>query len=149
MGWFSFFGGRKQRLEHLLEALFAMRVGQDVGQILSETLDQLRGVLEARSVMLFFFEAQEEQLYRWIAGAGGASQSVTEMQPSENQKWMDFSGPIHLEHYGPENPLCERLKARSLVSVGAMEHGNYERLLVVDSTADLNSGTLGTPAASQ
>jgi len=68
---------RSRRLEQLLEALFAMRVGQDVGQVLSETLDQLRGILEARSVMLFFYEAQEEQLYRWIAGPGGAPQSVT------------------------------------------------------------------------
>src|SRR5437016_3211520 len=132
MEWPSFFGGPRRRLEHLLEALFAMRVGQDVGEILSETLDQVRGILNARNAMLFFFESQEEQLYRWISGPGGGGpQAAVELPPAENTRWIDFSGPVHLEQYGPEHPMSQRLKAASLVSIGSIARGNCSRLIIV------------------
>ena len=135
-GVFLWRDSRRHRLEQLLEALFAMRVGQDVGQVLSETLDQLRGILEARSVMLFFFEAQEELLYRWVAGPGGAPQSVTEMSAMENQRWLDFNNPTHMDRLGPENELTGRVNAQSLLSVGSTARGNIARLLVLDCRND-------------
>ncbi len=144
MQWFSFFGGPRRRLEHLLEALFAMRVGQDVGEILSETLDQVRGILEARSAMLFFFESQEEQLYRWISAPNGGAQTLSELPLSENARWIDFSSPVHLEQHGREHPLSKRLEAASLVSIGGIARGNCSRLLVSDPGVELSSGSLTT-----
>lgn len=135
---------RRRRLEQLLEALFAMRVGQDVGQILSETLDQLRGILEVRSVMFFFFEAQEEQLYRWIASPDAAPQGMTELSPMENSRWIDFTSPVHLEKYGAEHALSQRLKANSVISISSMARGNCARLLLIDSVTDQNAGILAT-----
>ncbi|GEM_PF-4122605 len=130
-------GRRGKRLEQLLEALFAMRVGQDVGQVLCETLDQLRGILGARSVMLFFFEAQEEQLYRWVAGPDGPPQSVTEMSPKENPRWIDFNEPSRLDRYTQEHPLAQRVDAKKVVlSVSCSARGNCARLLVIDPSAD-------------
>jgi signal transduction histidine kinase len=135
---------RSRRLEQLLEALFAMRVGQDVGQVLSETLDQLRGILGARSVMLFFFEAQEEQLYRWIAGPEGAPQSVTEMSPMENPKWIDFNNPAQLERYGPEHPISQRLSASVVLSVSCTARGNCARMLVLEPEKDSGTALFAT-----
>jgi signal transduction histidine kinase len=133
---------RQRRLEHLLEALFAMRVGQDVGQILSETLDQLRGILEARSVMFFFYESGEEQLYRWIAAPGGGMQTMSELSPMENPRWMDFTAPIHVETLGPSHPIAERLGVKAIVSVGGMARGNSARLLVIEPLHELNAALL-------
>lgn len=135
---------RRRRLEQLLEALFAMRVGQDVGQILSETLDQVRGILEARSVLFFFFEAQEEQLYRWVAGPGGVPQTMVELSPMENARWIEFTNPVHVEKCGPDHPLTQRLKVQSVISIGSMARGNYARLLLTDSAKELHAGILAT-----
>lgn len=136
---------RRRRLEQLLEALFAMRVGQDVGQILSETLDQLRGILEVRSVLFLFFEAQEEQLYRWIASPGGAPpQGMTELSPMENARWIDFASPVHMEEYGAEHALSQRLKASSVISIASMARGNCARLLLTDPAKDQNAGIMAT-----
>src|SRR5579871_957093 len=137
-------GRRGKRLEQLLEALFAMRVGQDVGQVLGETLDQLRGIVEARSVMLFFFEAQEEQLYRWIAGPGNASQTVVEISPLENARWIDFANPIHMDRYGADHVMADRLGAKVVLSVGCSARGNCARMLIMDPLREANTAAFTT-----
>jgi signal transduction histidine kinase len=135
---------RTRRLEQLLEALFAMRVGQDVGQVLSETLDQLRGILGARTVMLFFFEAQEEQLYRWTAGSEGAPQSVTEMSPMENPRWIDFASPTQMDRYGADHPITQRVNAAVVLSVSCTARGNCARMLVLDPEKDSGTALFAT-----
>jgi signal transduction histidine kinase len=135
---------RSRRLEQLLEALFAMRVGQDVGQVLSETLEQLRGILGARSVMLFFFEAQEEQLYRWVAGPEGAPQTVSEMSQMENPRWIDFINPNFLERCGPDHAITQRVNASVVLSIGCTARGNCARMLVLDPEKDSGTALFAT-----
>lgn len=129
------------RLEQFLDTLVAMRVGQDAGQILAETLEQLRGILNAQAALLFYYDAQEEQLYRSCAEPGKAGADlydlqITELPPAENARWIDFSNAAHLERGARQHPLAAHLGTSRLLSVGSTAHGNCARLLVAHPRQD-------------
>ena len=124
-----------RRLEQLIEALYAMRVGQDVSQVLSETLEQVRGILEARSVLLLYYDGQEEQVYRWTSEPYSGDH-IGEVPPAENPVWLDFTTSVTPERIPEGHPLAERLGAKHLLAVSCAARGNYGRLLAVDPKED-------------
>jgi signal transduction histidine kinase len=124
-----------RRLEQLIEALYAMRVGQDVSQVLSETLEQVRGILEARSVLLLYYDGQEEQVYRWTSEPQSGD-NIGEVPPAENPVWMDFTTSTAPERIAEDGPLARRLGAHHLLAVSCAARGNYARLLAVDPKED-------------
>ena len=126
---------RLRSLEELVEVLAAMRLDQSPGEVLAGTLENLRGLLGARSALLFFYDAEDEQLYRWSAESGGASQH-SELPSTENSLWIDFSSPRSLERLTAMHPLLERLGARQAVSVSCTARGNCTRLFLLDPQKD-------------
>lgn len=144
--------GRRRRLsllQQFVEALAAMRVGQDLGQTLAETLARVREILEARTALLFFYDAEAEQLYRWTSETAEAQASLSELPAVENVLWIDFASPEGLERLAGTHPLVQRLNARQAVAVGCTARGNCARLFLVDleddpgSKADSLLGRLG------
>jgi len=61
------------------------------------------------------------------------------MSQMENPRWIDFTNPTHLERYGLEHPVTEKLSATVVLSVGCTARGNCARMLVLDPEKD--SGT--------
>ncbi len=118
-------------LDRLLETLSALRVGQDVAQVLIETLEQVQKILGARSLLLFYYDGQDEQLYRWSPGS-----ALAELTPAERAQWIDFEDAVHLHRLPRANPLAERLKAGKVLSVGSSVRGSCARLLAVDASKD-------------
>jgi signal transduction histidine kinase len=131
---------RLSPLERLLAAMVAMRVGQDVGQILAELVEQLRGILGARGVLLFYYDAQDEQLYRWGASDPKESASMVELPPVENSVWVDNTALPRLERWHGDHPLAKRLGAESVLSVACGAHGSCARLLALDAARDPGHG---------
>lgn len=126
---------RVRLLEELFEMLSAMRVGQDLQQVLAEMLDKLRGILEARSALLFFYDPEEEQLYRWLSEPGRPT-TQREIPQIENPLWIDFDKPESLERLEPAHPLPARLGAQQVLSVGCAARGYCARWLLLDPQND-------------
>ncbi len=123
---------RLRLLEDLTETLSAMRVGQDPGQLLAEMMEKLRGILGARTVSLFFYDAEEEQLYRFD-GEGGPRSKVPSV---ENTLWIDFTDPARVERLAAPHRLLERLEAERALSLSWTARGHCARLLLLDPQSD-------------
>jgi signal transduction histidine kinase len=116
----------------LAAELRAMRLSQDLEQVLAEVLSRACGLLSAGMVMALYYDSDAEQLHRWNCFADGRTAESSEIAPADLWRWITLDRTELRETLGPESGLCRTLGASSILSVRFPSGANCGRLLAVE-----------------
>jgi signal transduction histidine kinase len=123
---------RRPSLTQITRELRSMHLGREPRLLLEWVLRSVARVLDAAQIILFYYDSETEQLYRWDFKRGDAQPALTEVPPRELDAWISMERSYRAELLGPDAPMTRRLGAKHVMSV-RFAHGLHTgRLLVVD-----------------
>ncbi len=124
---------RRPSLTQITRELRSMHLGREPRLLLEWVLRSVGRVLDAAQVILFYYDTETEQLYRWEYKRGEPEPLLTEVPPRELDAWISMERTYRAEVLGPESPMARRLGAQHVISV-RFAHGLHSgRLLVADT----------------
>lgn len=124
---------RRPSLLRLLRDLGSMHLGEEPRQVLERIMWASRDILDAQRLVVLYYDAEEEQLFRWELEKGHAEPSLTEVPPRELDFWIDLQPGEHAAVLPPNDPILGRLGASRAMSLRVSRGPNCVRVLVTDS----------------